>query len=156
MKDWENLVMRRHSSRYSSTAMAELNITPMLDLAFVLLIIFMISAPFLAERADLILPTSHARRDVIDPRQVVTVSANGGMALALEGEALDLATLQSRLTETYKEKPGTAVVLQAHHGLTLQEVTRILDVVKLSGISDIGLVTKPGAPSTPPTNPTRP
>ena len=51
------------------TTLAELNVTPMLDLAFVLLIIFMITAPLLASRVDLILPTTTAAREAVSPEQ---------------------------------------------------------------------------------------
>ena len=59
--------MRRFSDRPSLQTLSELNITPLLDLAFVLLIIFMITTPLMEKSVDLVLPSSEAAPNAVDP-----------------------------------------------------------------------------------------
>jgi biopolymer transport protein ExbD len=62
--------MKRFSQRHGYSTMAELNITPLLDLAFVLLIIFVITTPLIEQGIELALPTATASREAVDPRTV--------------------------------------------------------------------------------------
>lgn len=66
----------RRQRRQPMSTLAELNVTPLLDLAFVLLIIFMITAPLLASRVDLIIPTTRAKRDAVAAERTVIVDMN--------------------------------------------------------------------------------
>ncbi|NJK90870.1 MAG: biopolymer transporter ExbD [Blastochloris sp.] len=67
--------MKRHSSRYQGHVMTELNITPLLDLVFVLLIIFMITTPLIEQQISLSLPTSKPTPPAqVDPKSVLQVS----------------------------------------------------------------------------------
>ena len=70
--------MKRYSQRSGHTAMAELNVTPLLDLAFVLLIIFIITTPLLTSNIPVQLPTgSRNNNQPLDPKSVRTVSIDG-------------------------------------------------------------------------------
>ena len=66
--------MRRFSDRQKPATLSELNVTPMLDLAFVLLIIFMITTPLMENSVDLVIPSSEAANPPINSSQVQTVS----------------------------------------------------------------------------------
>ena len=66
--------MRRYSQRESLSTLSEINITPLLDLAFVLLIIFMITTPLLENSMSLVIPSSGATNSPINSSQVQTLS----------------------------------------------------------------------------------
>ena len=66
--------MRRYSQRNSLSTLSEINITPLLDLAFVLLIIFMITTPLLENSVNLVIPSSGAANAPVNPAQVQTIS----------------------------------------------------------------------------------
>ena len=68
------LHMRRYSQRHNLSTLSEINITPLLDLAFVLLIIFMITTPLLENSVNLIIPSSGAANAPVNPAQVQTIS----------------------------------------------------------------------------------
>lgn len=123
--------------------LSELNITPLLDLAFVLLIIFMITAPFLAESADLIIPTSNASNQAVDPSKVQVVSINETQQLALNDEEFDGPALGARLREMFAEDPGLAIVIKADKRLDVEHLVEVMDIVKNAGITKVGVVTKP-------------
>ncbi len=139
--------LSRRSSRYNTSTLAELNVTPLLDLAFVLLIIFMITAPLLAERADLILPTTRARRDAVDPSRVVTVAIDRQSQLELNGQPVDASALSAELARLNSEQPGASVVLAADHQLTVRQVSAVMDLLKNAGITDVGFLMRPASNS---------
>lgn len=126
----------------SMNNLAELNVTPLLDLAFVLLVIFMITAPFLAERADLVVPTSKAARDAVDPAKVKIVSVNEGRELFFQEQLVDAVTLRDLLARLHQQDEETSVVIRAHEGLTVADLVAVMDVAKNAGITRVGVVTK--------------
>jgi biopolymer transport protein ExbD len=64
--------MKRYSERSGLQTLSELNVTPLLDLAFVLLIIFMITTPLMENKVDLVVPTSEASKNAVHPDAVQT------------------------------------------------------------------------------------
>jgi biopolymer transport protein ExbD len=135
--------MRRQATRHSLTTLSELNVTPLLDLAFVLLIIFMITAPFLAESADLIIPTSKASRDAVDPSAVFVVSVDRNLDIAVDGDPVAFPDLPARLLTLHQGSPDLAVVIRSHHEIPVQEIVKIMDALKAANITRVGIVTKP-------------
>ena len=95
--------MRRFSERHQLQTLSELNVTPLLDLAFVLLIIFMITTPLMENSVDLVVPTSDTARNPADPRKVQTVGVSREAALHLNGEPISPEQL-----EALREKYGVA------------------------------------------------
>ncbi len=89
--------MRRYSNRTSLSTLSEINITPLLDLAFVLLIIFMITTPLLENSKTLIIPSSATTNAPINPAAVQTLSIDRNEVVRLNEQVIDLATLESRL-----------------------------------------------------------
>jgi biopolymer transport protein ExbD len=87
--------VRRFSDRQGLQTISELNVTPMLDLAFVLLIIFMITTPLMEKSVDLVVPSSEAAAKAVDPSAVQTVEINRDEAIQLNGAATTLPELMS-------------------------------------------------------------
>ena len=123
-------------------SLAELNVTPLLDLCFVLLVIFMITAPFLTEQADLVIPTSKAARDAVDPSKVKIVSLNQGRELFCEEQLVDLNSLRELLAKLHQQDEETSLVIRAHEGLSVADLVAVMDVAKNAGITRVGVVTK--------------
>jgi biopolymer transport protein ExbD len=138
--------MRRFSDRQSLHALNELNVTPMLDLAFVLLIIFMITTPLMENSVDLKLPSSDAAKDAVDPQMVQTITINNAAQIALNGEPLELAELARQLVALKEAKPEIAVVIRSDRELAVQKLIDVVDAVKHARISKIGVVTNPTTP----------
>ena len=134
---------RRRRQRHSLTTLAELDVTPLLDLAFVLLIIFMITAPFLAESADLIIPTSKASRDAVDPEAVFVISIDNQRRLSLDNEELTLEAIVPRLVSLRDTKGDLAIIIRSDRDLPVQAIVDIMDALKAVDITKVGIVTKP-------------
>ena len=79
--------MKRFSDKNSMHTLNELNVTPLLDLAFVLLLIFMITTPLMENSNDLILPTGRQDGAVVDPNSVINISLFRDDRLLLNTEA---------------------------------------------------------------------
>ena len=102
--------MRRYSDKQALSTLSEINVTPLLDLAFVLLIIFMITTPLLENSMDLIVPTSEAAEGAVDPSKVLTVSIDKNDVIKLDEEELTFAQLEERLAALRASDPQTAVL----------------------------------------------
>lgn len=135
--------MRRFSDRNAMHTLSELNVTPLLDLAFVLLIIFMITTPLLENSMDLVVPTSAAAKTEINPSQVQTVSVDRNDVLKLNEEVMTADDLESRLRQLRRETPGLAVVVRPHKELPVQNFVRVMDLLHKAGITKVGVMTRP-------------
>ena len=134
--------MRQARNRHSLSSLSELNITPLLDLAFVLLIIFMITAPFLAESANLIIPSSKASNEAIDPSKVFTVSIDKNLSTELDGKSVEQQALPTEIRQLQELHPGMGVIIKAHHQLQVQELVGVMDAIRAAGVAKVGVVTK--------------
>src|SRR5277367_2407546 len=114
--------MRRFSDRHSLQTLSELNVTPLLDLAFVLLIIFMITTPLMENSVDLIIPTSEAAKNRVDPGTVQTVAINREGLIKLNNTPATLAQLESGLSGLKQANPEVAVVIRSHKELAVQKL----------------------------------
>ena len=135
--------MRRFSERHNFQALSELNVTPILDLAFVLLIIFMITTPLMDKSVDLVLPSSEAAPNAVDPAKVQTIAINHDAQIALNEEELPLPDLEARLIALKQENPEVAVVVRSDKSLPVQRLVEVMDAVQRAKITRIGVVTQP-------------
>ncbi len=141
--------MRRYSSRQSLQTLTELNVTPLLDLAFVLLIIFMITTPLIENSLDLVVPTSSTAKSSVNPAEVFTISIDKDNGLKLNNEPVTAADLESRLAALHSQDPATAVVVRPHKDLPVQNFVSVMDILQRTGITKVGVMTHPEQPATP-------
>ncbi len=109
--------MRRYSSRTSLSTLSEINVTPLLDLAFVLLIIFMITTPLLENSKTLIIPSSGTTNAPINPAAVQILSMDRSEVVRLNEQVVEPAALESRLAALKQADPNVAVVIRPDRSL---------------------------------------
>jgi len=112
--------MRRISQKHGFSTLSEINVTPLLDLAFVLLIIFIITTPLMDKSTGLILPSSKAAADAVNPANVQTVTISKDDVVALNTQSVSLDQLAS-----------------------VQKLVDVLDAIRRAGITKVGVVTNP-------------
>jgi biopolymer transport protein ExbD len=134
--------MRRYSQRNSLSTLSEINITPLLDLAFVLLIIFMITTPLLENSVNLVIPSSGAPNAPVNPAQVKTISIDRTEVIKLNNELIDPATLTTRLVELKRANPNVAVVIRPDRELPVQKLVNLMDALQRAEITKVGIATK--------------
>lgn len=138
--------MRRFTDKHALHTLSELNVTPLLDLAFVLLIIFMITTPLMENSVDLVLPTSDAAHNPVNPSSVQTIAIDQNEALELNGQPMSLDQLESQLAALKAEDAEIGVVVRAHKDLPVQKLMNVMDAVQRAQIKKVGVVTNPEQP----------
>src|SRR3954468_9611725 len=134
--------MRRYSQRQALSTLSEINITPLLDLAFVLLIIFMITTPLLENSSNLIILSSAATNSPIDSSRVQTVSIDRAETVKLKNEPVTGEALTQRLVELRQRNPDLAVVIRPDRELPVQKLVSLMDSLQRAGITKLGIATK--------------
>src|SRR5439155_5610093 len=123
-------------------SLSEINITPLLDLAFVLLIIFMITTPLLENSMNLVIPSSGEKNPPINSSQVETISIDRSETIKLNNQVVDLAGLSTRLNEVKRANPDVAVVIRPDRDLAVQKLITLMDALQRTGITKVGVATK--------------
>src|ERR1700746_411639 len=103
--------MRRYSQRQSLSSLSEINITPLLDLAFVLLIIFIITTPLLENSMSLIIPSSGLKNPGVPHSQVQMISIDRNESIRFNNRVVDLESLSAQLAELKRTNPDVAIVI---------------------------------------------
>jgi len=138
--------MRRFSQRNSLVTLSEINITPLLDLAFVLLIIFVITRPMLEGHVRMQLPVSplgdHGTPNRQDVR-VVEIRQDGQYSLA--GKRLSLKQLEAELVANYRQDPKLTVFLRADKRVEWDYVFAVMEVCMRNKITQVSPSTMPEA-----------
>jgi biopolymer transport protein ExbD len=138
--------MRRFSDRHTLHTLTEINVTPLLDLAFVLLIIFIITTPLMENSISLVVPTSGEATQTVDRSQVQTISIDKDNVLKLNDQVVDPELLESRLAELHARKPDLAVVVRPHKELPIQKFIDIMDILQRVQVAKVGVLTRPEEP----------
>ena len=134
--------MRRYSNRTSLSTLSEINITPLLDLAFVLLIVFMITTPLLENSKTLVIPSSATTNAPINPSAVQILSMDRHEIVRLNEEVVDPATLERRLAALKAADPNVAVVIRPDRNLPVQKLVSLMDALQRADITKVGIATQ--------------
>jgi biopolymer transport protein ExbD len=134
--------MRRYSQRQSLSSLSEINITPLLDLAFVLLIIFMITTPLLENSVNLVIPSSGEKNPLINASRVQMISIDHNEAIRLNNQPVDLDSLGAQLIEIKRMNPEVAVVIRPDRELPVQKLVNLMDALQRAEITKVGIATK--------------
>lgn len=126
----------------TQTALAEINITPLVDVVLVLLLIFMLTAPVLQSGIDVAIPKTRTVSQVTDERMVVTIDREQNVFL--QDKPVNVNELPSRLRTTGKGDPSRRVIyLRADERVPFGAFASVMDAVKQAGITNISIVTRP-------------
>lgn len=119
----------------------DINVTPMLDLAYVLLVVFIILTTASVQGVKVKSPETQAANNLAKPQtRAITITADGGVYL--DAYPVDMAQLQSSLAQYKSANPSLPVVLKADAAAQYEKVMQVLEVAKKLDITEIGLVTK--------------
>jgi len=123
---------------------AQLDMAPLIDVVFLLLVFFMLTSTFFVPEAiDLALPESTSAETADPPPITLTLDHTG--ALMLDGKALGLEDLRAALVPRFEGDAGRAVALKSDARTAVQQLIAVMDEVRAAGGSNIALFTTPGA-----------
>jgi biopolymer transport protein TolR len=130
------------SGQQPRTTLAEINVTPLVDVMLVLLIIFMITAPMLKEGMDVNLPVASGTPQADQEEQLILTLTKQG-AIYLNQTAYTLEALRPKLQALYQARPDRPVFLRADTEVPYGSVVQVMDEVKKAGIFKLGVITQP-------------
>ena len=123
--------------------MAEINVTPFVDVMLVLLVIFMVTAPMMVTGLPVDLPPADAP-PLEDPDQELVLSLTAEGELYINDTPVSVEELGVKLGAISKENPDQDVYLKADGSVPYRQVAGIIAAARAAGISKVGLVTRPG------------
>jgi biopolymer transport protein ExbD len=134
--------MRRFSQRTHLVTLNEINITPLLDLAFVLLIIFIITTPLLEEGLNLKLPSGGRADQPITKQDIHTVEISTQGAYMLDRRPMDLNTLEKWLVHYARANPNAVIYIRADENGRNKDLYAVIDRCQRNGITRFSLRTE--------------
>ena len=135
--------MRRFSQRSHLVTLSEINITPLLDLAFVLLIIFVITTPLLEQSINLKLPRGGSRETKLNKADIRTVEISNTGYYALDKKKMPLPQIISQLAAEFRGNQNLVVYIRADKESRLDLTAQLLDGCNKNGITRYSIRTDP-------------
>jgi biopolymer transport protein ExbD/biopolymer transport protein TolR len=132
-----------YSSSYGQTrsSLAEINITPLVDVVLVLLIIFMISVPVLQSGIEVAVPKTRTVKEITEQRMVVTIDRE--QRVFLGDQPVNIHDLGRRLRQPGADNAKKVIYLRADERVPFGAFASVMDAVKQAGITNISIVTQP-------------
>lgn len=138
---------RRRGGRAKARPMAEINVTPFVDVMLVLLIIFMVAAPLLTVGVPVDLPKTAAGALPSDQEEPLTVTITAEGAIQIQTSEVARAELVTKLRAIAAERETDQVFLRADGAIPYAEVMQVMGALNAGGFSNVGLVTDTGGPT---------
>lgn len=136
--------MRRFSQRNSLVTLSDINITPLLDLAFVLLIIFIITTPLLTQSIKLNLPTGgQMDKKPVNPKDIRTVEIAVDGGYRLDKKSMSLDQIEAELLRFRQSNTNMAVAIRADKYVPFLFISAIMDRCQKNNINRFQFKTQP-------------
>jgi len=132
--------MRKRRKRRQMTAIDQINVTPLLDLTFLLLIAFMITMPLMEYGTNISPPEMNSEKLPEDNFQSVTLTKTGTVMLGRE--TITREELPARLARLKETEPKVQLLLRADGARTYNDVIELMAQIRHAGFDDVSLVTQ--------------
>lgn len=126
---------------YRKTKQPDLNIIPMIDIMFFLLVFFMLSTMYMVEQKTIPVNLPQATSATIDNKTNFTVTLKDDGSIYLEDQQTDIQTLLMQATKEQKNNPSFAIIIRADKDINYDKVVSFIDTLKKAGITRFGLAT---------------
>ena len=123
--------------------LAEINVTPLVDVMLVLLIIFMITAPMLTQGLEVALPQAEGRSFELASNNPAKVTITSAGAVYVDGTAVGSQNLELSLGPMLRNRGIKRALLEADEGVPYGRVVGVLDVMNRAGVQQLGMITRP-------------
>jgi biopolymer transport protein TolR len=125
----------------TQTALADINITPLVDVVLVLLIIFMVTAPVLQSGIDVSVPKTRTVREITQERLVITIDKQ--QRVYLGNDPININEIATKLREKIRDPRNQFIFVRADENVPFGAFATVMDSVKQAGINNVSIVTQP-------------
>ena len=132
----------KKTTRRGHSTMTELNITPLLDLVFVLLVIFIITTPQLVNNLEMNLPSGKPPAPKKEKPKITRIEVAANSQITLNGEIVTVPQLREKLEELKADNPDLPVVVKGAYEVEYQGMVAVLDTLQQLAITKVGLATQ--------------
>ena len=121
-------------------AVANINMTPMIDVLLVLIIIFMVITPLTPHGLEALLPQPQIDGQQTEPDRIVVVSVNKDRSVMINQDPTSMDRLGARLEQIFKTRAERVIFVKGDPDLDFQDVAKVIDTARGAGIDKIGLM----------------
>ncbi len=131
----------RGQVRKAAEEEAQIDLTPMLDVVFIMLIFFIVTASFVKEAG---VEVNRPEASTADPKENVNIliAVTGNDEVWMDGRRIDVRAVRANVERLHAENPKGAVVIQADNASTTETVVKVLDASREAGVLDVSLATE--------------
>ena len=128
----------------TQTSLADINITPLVDVVLVLLIIFMLTAPILQSGIEVEVPKTRTVKEITEERLVITIDRQ--QRVFLGNEPVNINQIAAKLRQKVRDPEHQSIFLRADEEVPFGAFATVMDAVKQAGITNVSIVTQPLQP----------
>jgi biopolymer transport protein ExbD/biopolymer transport protein TolR len=125
----------------TQTSLADINVTPLVDVVLVLLIIFMVTAPILQSGIEVAIPHTKTVKEIAEERLVITIDRE--QRVFLNNDPININQIGSQLHQKIRDPEGQSIFIRADENVPFGAFATVMDAVKQSGITNVSIVTQP-------------
>jgi biopolymer transport protein TolR len=125
----------------TQTALADINITPLVDVVLVLLIIFMVTAPVLQSGIEVNVPRTRTVKEITEERLVISIDKS--QKVFLGNDPININLIGPTLKKRIRDPQHQAVYLRSDQDVPFGAFATVMDAIKQAGISNVSIVTQP-------------
>ena len=129
------------SNGRTQSALADINITPLVDVVLVLLIIFMVTAPVLQSGIDVSVPKTKTVKEITEERMVISI--NKDQRVFLGNDPININEIGNRLRQRIRDPRQQSIFVRADENVPFGVFATVMDAVKQAGFANVSIVTQP-------------
>ena len=129
------------SNGRTRSALADINITPLVDVVLVLLIIFMLTAPILQSGIDVAVPKTKTVKEITEERLVISIDKQ--QRVFLGSDPINVNLIADTLRRKVRDPQRQSIFLRADENVPFGAFATVMDAVKQAGITNVSIVTQP-------------
>ncbi len=130
-----------NASGRTQTALADINVTPLVDVIMVLLIIFMVTAPVLQSGIEVNVPHTRTVKELTEERLVISIDKS--QKVYLGNDPININQIAAQLKRRIRDPQHQVIYLRSDEDVPFGAFATVMDAVKQSGISNVSIVTQP-------------
>jgi len=125
----------------TQTSLADINITPLVDVVLVLLIIFMVTAPVLQSGIEVNVPKTRTVKEITEERLVISIDKQ--QRVFLGNNPININQIAAQLRQKIRDPRNQSIFIRADEDVPFGAFATVMDAVKQSGITNVSIVTQP-------------